>query len=309
MFTIYFGDLLMLSGVTLDQLRILVTIEKTGSFSAAGRELRRVQSAISKAVQALERSQQIQLFDRTTKTPRFTEAGRVLAQQARQVLRQAELFQNTATTIAAGMEPELTVAADSIVPTEPLIASLRNLQTTFPNLPVALYTEGLWSAERRVRNGSAALALCAQVPAVAPDLHAERLTSITLVPVAAPTHPLATETRPLTRDVLSEHVQLILTDPSDSSGPSYGVVSPRIWRFVELARRLEFLLAGFGWATMPAHLVASHVADQSLVELDIDDPALRHAPIPIYVVHERTRPPRRGAAWLWEDLRARDWPA
>jgi DNA-binding transcriptional LysR family regulator len=298
----------MLSALTLDQLRILVTIEKTGSFSAAGRELRRVQSAISKAVQALERSQNIQLFDRTSKAPRLTEAGRALALQARQVLRQAELFENTATAIAAGMEPELALAVDSIVPTGPLIASLRSLQTTFPNLPVALFTEGLWSAERRLRNGSASLAVCALVPAVAADLQADQLTSITLIPVAAPTHPLATETRPITRDVLNEHVQLILTDPANSNGPSYGVLSLRIWRFVELAKRLEFLLAGFGWATMPAHMVAPHIADQRLVQLVIDEPSIRPGPIPLYVVHERSRPLRTGAAWLRSNLIARSWP-
>jgi DNA-binding transcriptional LysR family regulator len=298
----------MLSSLTLDQLRILVTIEKTGSFSAAGRELRRVQSAISKAVQSLESSQNVQLFDRSGKAPILTQAGRVLAQQARHVLRQAQLFENTASTIAAGVEPELTLAVDSVVPTEPLIASLRALRAVFPDLLVALYTEGLWAAERRIRDRSAALAISPLLPTVAQDLQAHRLLSLTLVPVAAPGHPLAMETRPITRDLLSEHVQLILTDPHDNSGPSHGVVSPRIWRFVELAKRLDFILAGLGWATMPAHIVTPLIADGRLVQLAIDDPGIRPVPFPIYAVHERSRPLRKAAAWLLADLCARPWP-
>ena len=44
----------MIGTLTLDQLRVLVTIADTGSFSAAGRQLRRARSAISQAVTTLE---------------------------------------------------------------------------------------------------------------------------------------------------------------------------------------------------------------------------------------------------------------
>jgi DNA-binding transcriptional LysR family regulator len=44
----------MLGNLSLDQLRVLVTIADTGSVSAAGRKLRRAQSAISQAVATLE---------------------------------------------------------------------------------------------------------------------------------------------------------------------------------------------------------------------------------------------------------------
>ena len=44
----------MLDRLTLDQLRILITVAETGSFSAAARRLGRVQSAVSQSVQALE---------------------------------------------------------------------------------------------------------------------------------------------------------------------------------------------------------------------------------------------------------------
>ncbi|WP_308610099.1 LysR family transcriptional regulator [Massilia frigida] len=41
------GECILIGNLTLDQLRVLVTIADTGSFSAAGRQLGRVQSAIS----------------------------------------------------------------------------------------------------------------------------------------------------------------------------------------------------------------------------------------------------------------------
>ena len=292
----------MLGTLTLDQLRVLVTIEETGSFSAAGRKLQRAQSAISHAVQTLENMQRVQLFDRSSRTPALTEAGRALAKQARQVLRQAELFERTASAIAGGLEPELTFAVDNMVPSGPVIRTLADLQQRFPDLAVTLFTEGLGGAERRVRSGTAALGLCIMLPNQAQDLQAYPITFIELVPVVAPSHPLASESRRLEREVLAEHVQLVLTDPENQAGPSYSVVSPRVWRFVDLGRRLDFLLAGFGWATMPSHLVKEHLADGRLRRLPIDDPAILPGAIPVYAVHQRNRPLGTAARSLLEQL-------
>ncbi len=295
----------MLGTLTLDQLRVLTTIADTGSFSAAGRKLRRVQSAISQSVRTLETTQGVMLFDRSSKTPVLTEAGRVLVAQARQVQRQAELFESVAGDISAGLEPELTLALDNFVPTPTVIDSLQALRKAFPNLPVTLYTEGMGAAERRVRNRSAALALCAIFPAAQQELECYPLMSIPLLPVVSSSHPLARERRPITRDVLQEHVQLVLTDPYDSSGPSFGVVSPRIWRFVDMGSRLDFLFAGSGWAKFPLHVVKPGLADGRLVELEIQDNSVPAATVPIFAVHARDRQPRRAAQWLMDDLRKR----
>jgi DNA-binding transcriptional LysR family regulator len=83
-----------------------------------------------------------------------------------------------------------------------------------------------------------------------------------------------------------------------------GIVSPHIWRFADLATRLEFLLAGFGWCNMPLHLVQEHVAAGRLKRLE-----LMHAEpppeFPLYVVNLRERPLGRAGRWLVADLRER----
>lgn len=292
----------MIGSLTLDQLTVLVTVEETGSFSAAGRRLGRVQSAISSLVQSLEAHLQVELFDRSGHKPKLTDAGRILAGQARQVLNNASQLERIAAGIAAGMEPELTIAIDCMVPTRPVIQSLGRLQAAFPDLAVTVYTESITGAERRVREGSAMLALCGLMPTRAQDMLAHEFASIKLVPVVAQGHPLARETRPLTREVLAEHVQLILTDPAQTSGPSFSIVSNRLWRFVDLGRRLEFLLAGFGWCTMPEHLVADHLAADRLVELAIVETGVLPGSIPIYVTHLRSRPLGVAARWLLADF-------
>lgn len=299
----------MLGTLTLDQLRMLVAIEETGSFSAAGRKLRRVQSAVSHAIQSLEETQGLTLFDRSGRAPKFTDAGRALVAQARQVIMQAELFERTSKAIAAGLEPELSIAVDTMMPVEPVMRSLAGLQLEFPNLALTVYTEAAWGGERRARDGSATIALCVLDPTTAPDLQAYPIMSMALVPVAAPQHPLALENRPLSREILAQHVQLVLTNPHDPSRPSHSIVSPRVWRFVDLSRRLEFLLAGFGWGTMPFHLVEQHLTDGRLRRLAIDDSGILPGLVPLYVAHIRTRPLGKAARWLLDNLREQSWPS
>ena len=117
----------------MDQLRVLVSIDDSGSFSAAGRQLRRVQSAISHTVQALEEAQGVQLFDRSTRTPRMTAAGQALVEQARQVLRQAAVFERTASAEA----PWYVVPANSkwyarLAVQELLISALEDIDPQWP---------------------------------------------------------------------------------------------------------------------------------------------------------------------------------
>ena len=296
----------MIAHLTLDQLRVLVTISDSGSFSAAGRALGRVQSAISQAVKALEDAHGVELFDRRTHKPTLTAVGEVLVEQARSVLASADRFAAIATGTRMGLEPALALAIDPLVPTEPLIESLRALQETFPDLPVSFSTEGVSGAERRLRDGSASLAFCLLLPSVPDDLTAYPILDMRLMPVVSANHPLARIERTLNRTDLEAHVQLVLSSGAGGDGPSYGVVSTRLWRFVDLGRRLDFLLAGFGWCKMPLFVTKPYLADGRLVELDISDESLAPArPLPVYAAHVRDRQLGRGGRWLLDDLRTR----
>ena len=66
----------MLDALTLDQLRVLVMVADVGSFSAAARRVRRVQSAISKSIRTLEEALSIQVFDRAGKYPALRQPAR-----------------------------------------------------------------------------------------------------------------------------------------------------------------------------------------------------------------------------------------
>ncbi len=97
----------------------------------------------------------------------------------------------------------------------------------------------------------------------------------------------------------------MLSDPVDPGGAAYGVSSARLWRFVDLGRRLDVLLAGFGWCRMPEHLVASPIAEAKLVLLQIEDDPTPSEGLVIYAAHRRDRALGLAGRWLLAGLRQR----
>jgi DNA-binding transcriptional LysR family regulator len=294
----------MLDPLTLDQMRVLVAVAETGSFSAAARRLGRVQSAVSQSVQTLETALGTPLFDRAGKVPQLNDTGRVILEDARRLVRGAETMKARAEAIAAEVEPELTLAVDVIFPNAVLMESLRAFAEVYPCLPVTLFTEGLGGAEQRIRDGVARLGLFVPLPNGAPDFDSDFLVSIPTVPVVAAYHPLAGAEAPVGRETLEQHIQLVLTDRTPlTAGLTGGIMSLRTWRFADLNTRLEYLLSGFGWCYMPVHMVRDHIAEGRLKALDLRENTART--FPVHVVHERGRAPGKAGRWLIEDLRQR----
>ena len=67
--------------LTLDQLRVLDSIERLGSFARAARELSRATSAVSYSVKTLEESLGLRLFDRSGHRAALTPEEAVLLKQ------------------------------------------------------------------------------------------------------------------------------------------------------------------------------------------------------------------------------------
>jgi len=179
------------------------------------------------------------------------------------------------------------------------------LSESFPGLPVSFSTEGLGGSLRRLRSDSAALGICLLLPGVPDDITAYPLLRIRMRPVVAPCHPLASLDRRATRDDLEPHTQLVLSDPVDPCGAAYGLASARLWRFVDLGRRFDFLLAGFGWCRMPEHLVAEPIAETKLVTLAIEDDPTPEEGLVIYAAHRRDRALGPAGRRLLDTLRQR----
>ena len=126
-----------------------------------------------------------------------------------------------------------------------------------------------------------------------------------MVPVVAVDHPLAVEPGPLSREVLEQQTQLVVTDRSSLTPNLRGGIynTTRIWRFADFSTRLDYLLGGFGWCHMPWHMVREHIRAGQLKHLEISQSEGLTVPV-VLVRHKGTRlgPASR---WLVDDVRKR----
>ncbi|MGQ1613594.1 substrate-binding domain-containing protein [Acinetobacter baumannii] len=147
--------------------------------------------------------------------------------------------------------------------------------------------------------------MCLLLPSVPEDVVAYPLLTIDMASVVAPNHPLATLEGPVTQNDLESYIQLILSDNVDPNGPSYGITSAKLWRFVDIGRRLDFLLAGFGWCRMPNHLVTDAIKSGQLIRIDIENDPTPKEGLTIYAAHLRDRPLGIASRWLLDELKQR----
>ena len=289
----------MLGGLSLDQLRVFVAAAEQGSFSAAGRMLGRAQSVISQTIAALEARLGVALFDRTNRSPRLTEAGRALLADAAAIIGSTDAFLVRGRGMAAGLEAELSVVMDVMLPMTVLTDAARAFVSQFPAVPLRLYVEALGAVAQPVLDGRCQLGVIGTLPVIPAELARERLLSFRLVTVAAPSHPLAGHAGPIPTEILAQHVQLVLTDRSElSRGRDFGVVSPRVWRLADLGAKHAFLCAGLGWGGMPASAVERDIADGRLVALHLQDAPLRNAELPMFAIYRAAAPPGPAGRWL-----------
>jgi DNA-binding transcriptional LysR family regulator len=293
----------MLDGLSLDQLRTFIAAVEEGSFSAAGRRLRRSQSVVSELVSSLERQLGVSIFDRSGRYPALTEAGTVLLGDARSILSGVEGMKARANGMASGVEPEVSVAIDVLFPMAAVTAAAKDFQRQFPKTPLRIYAETLGGAYQPVLDGRARLGIVGPLPVEFPSVASERLGAISIVMVAARDHPLAAIEGVVPRRELAAHTQLVLTDRSDlSTGREFGVMSPLNWRLADLFAKHAFLLSGLGWGGMPTHVVDADLAEGRLVRLQIEDVPKDGLVLPMSAIHLKATPPGPAGRWLIERL-------
>jgi DNA-binding transcriptional LysR family regulator len=285
---------------TLDQLRVFAAVAEAGSFSAAARRLRRAQSAVSYAIANLEDMLGLELFERGHRRPLLTEAGRAVLADARQVARSVDDLRARAGGLIAGLEAEIGLAVDVMFPTARLVAVLEAFAKAYPTVALRLRVEALGGVVEQVMQRDCGLGISGPM-GVRPDRMEQRpLCQIELIPVCAPTHPLASIPPPLPAAALHAQVQLVLADRTKlTEGQDFGVISPRTWRLGDLGAKHALLCAGLGWGNMPAHMVCDDLSAGRLVRLDPERPGILFQ---LLLIHRADAPPGPAMRWLAERL-------
>lgn len=293
----------MLDALTLDQLRVLLAVVEAGSFSAAARRLRRVQSAVSQAMANLEAQLGLTVWDRSTRVPTLTDAGRGVVIAARRVCAEVDALRQLAAGLASGVEAEVSLCVDALFPLTALVEFCRAFAAEYPSVALRVDSQTMSAVSSRVLAGHATLGVTTSL-GVLPGLERAALAPVHMLPVVAAGHPLAARRRRLTTAQLGEHVQIVLSERSDDGVPDQAVLSPRTWRVADLHTKHALLRAGLGWGNLPATMIAADLERRRLVRIKPDAWADDEHTLHLVAIH---RPDRAlGPAHRWALTRLAD---
>lgn len=282
---------------TLDQLRIFECIVEEGSFAGAARRLNRAVSVISYGIANLEAQLGLTLFEREgTKKPVLTEAGRAVLADARAVSGKVADLRARAKGLLDGLEAEVGLAVDVMFPADRLARILRVFAEGFPTVTLRLQVEALGAVTANVLDGSAIIGVSGPLSAGVAGINGLPAGLVTMIPVAAPDHPLARQS-PLPPGAARDHTQLVLTDRSRATeGRDFSVVSPRTWRLGDLGAKHALLREGIGWGNMPRPMVEADLVAGTLLHLQMSDhPGGTYR---FRAIWRGDRPPGPAAKWL-----------
>lgn len=286
---------------TLDQLRIFLAVEEEGSFGGAAKRMGRAISAISYGIAQMEAQLGVTLFAREgSRKPSLTDAGQGLLAEARAVTDRVDALLAKTRSLHSGLESDVSLVVDVMVPGEVTARVLREFRTMFPTVALRLHVEALGAVAACLLEEEAELAVAGPVVADHPQLDRQAIGEVELIPVAAPGHPLAQAgTQP---GESRKHLQLVLSDRSPlTKGREFSVLSLESWRLADLGAKHALLKEGIGWGNMPRHAVEDDLASGILVELDLPE-----KPGDGYVISalwRRDTKPGPATRWLIDALR------
>lgn len=289
---------------SLDHLRCFLAVVEEGSFNAAARKLGRAISVVSYAIAQLEAQLDVRLFDREgSRRPVLTDEGRALLFEAHAISDDVDALLAKVRSLRQGLEAELSLAVDVMVPGNVLARLLRDFQARFPTVPLRLHVEALGAVAALVLEGRSTLAIAGPDILDLPEIERETIGSVELVAVAAPEHPLAQAGR-IAPGEARKHLQLVLTDRSAlTEGRDFSVFSARSWRLADLGAKHALLKEGIGWGSMPRHVVKADLESGALVQLHLPErPVIDYALVALW---RKDSPPGPAAVWVLDELRER----
>ncbi|MDP7704734.1 LysR family transcriptional regulator [Mycobacterium sp. TY815] len=178
--------------MNLQQLRYVLAVAETRSFTRAADGLFVVQSALSQQVRKLEDELGVSIFNRTTRSVSLTPAGEALMPLIRQVIAGVDQLAVDAQALRGAVTGRLTVGMMEI-PSESLdvAALMATFHARYPEVTVTLRSGGSDLLVQATRERKLDVAIVGSDAARSTDLACEHLFSESLVAVLPTTHHLA----------------------------------------------------------------------------------------------------------------------
>jgi len=255
--------------ISLEQWRALVAVVDEGGYAAAAEAIHKSQSAVTYAVQRVEKLLGVKAFRLEGRKAVLTPAGRMFYSRARVLLDEASSLERAAHRNSAGWEAEITIAVEIIFPTWLLLKCLDRFGQEAPHTRIEVIETVLGGAPEALLERRVDLALTPRVP---PGFRGESLMRLAFVPAAHPDHPLFRLGRRLTLKDIRKHRNLIVRDTSVKRDKGGGFLeAEQRWTVGHMATSLQAARMGFGFAWYPEEKIREEIAAGELKVLPLED--------------------------------------
>lgn len=266
--------------LTLDQLQVLQTIVKTGSFRAASQELHRAQSAVSYAVRTLEDQVGFAIFDRSQYRPVLTAQGQAFLKKSDDLIHQLEELKDIADFLKRGHEPVIRLAVSALWPLPKLLSALHEFTKKFPQTEIKIIHDVL-SNDEQLLEDRADIAL-GHIFNDKSLLTTEELFTVNMVAVVSPKHPLAKFKGKATERELAKYPQIIMSSTVKSSDRSSGILNPdKVISVQDYLTKNALIKGGLGWGLLPEHMATQEIKNKELIVAQ-----LKKLPIKMHIARQ-----------------------
>lgn len=254
--------------VTLDQWRALIAVIECGGYANAAEQLSKSQSTVSYAISQLEQALSVAVFKIEGRRSIATPAGESLYRRARHLLAEAESLESAAARMGQKIEPEVRLAADLLAPAGEVLYCLERFTEQYPSTRADVLESVLSGTEDALVQQQVDLAITGRVPA---GFMGDYLRTISLIGVAAPSHPLHQLGRSVSPEDLRHHRQLIVRDSGIHRRYSSGwQEAEQRWTFTHINTSLAAVRRGLGYAWLPEGYLEQDLASGAIKRLPME---------------------------------------
>ena len=169
-----------------------------------------------------------------------------------------------------------------------LLAALAKLGASCPHTTLSLADAVLSGAEEAITQGHADVVVTTRVPT---GFLGDWLMDVSMVAVAAPSHPLHALQRAITLDDLALHTQAVVRDSGSQSRDEGWLGATHRWTVAGIEASRATVMAGLTYAWLPSHLIASDIEAGRLRPLPLAVGGERRMPLYVVLVKGETAGP------------------
>lgn len=284
----------------MEQWQALVAVVDADGYARAAEKLHKSQSAVTYAVQKLERLLDVKAFEIRGRKAVLTPTGQMLYLRARTLLDEAASVERSARTLSAGWEAEIGLAVEILFPTWLTLDILARFGAESPHTRIELVESVRDGTNEALLQGKVDLAI---TPLVPPGFLGDLLLRMPLVLAAHPQHPLHLLGRPLTLRDLRMHRQLVVRDTgSQRTARSAFLEARQRWTVSNMSSSIIAARAGYGFAWYPQDKIRDELAAGTLRPLPLREGGERA--IDMYLVYADREAAGPGVRRLAELIRA-----